>query len=59
MTEAVILAGGKGTRSVDPGTAKLAQVIGDESLLGWHLRILRDSGLTRAVVVAGHLGDQV
>ena len=57
--EAVILAGGKGTRSADPGTAKLAQVIGDESLLGWHIRLLNDCDITQAVVVAGHLGDQV
>lgn len=58
-TAAVILAGGKGTRSADPGLAKLAQRIDGTSLLEWHIRLLADSEIDEAIVVAGHLGDQV
>ena len=55
----VILAGGRGTRSADPGTAKLAQRIGGRSLLDWHLHLLAECGFTEAVIVTGHLSDQV
>ena len=56
---AVILAGGKGTRSADPTKAKLGQELGAVPLLQWHMRLLQPSEITKAVVVAGHLGDQV
>lgn len=56
---AVILAGGRGTRSEDPTKAKIAQVIGGKSLLEWHLHLLEASEIWEAIVVAGHLGDQV
>ena len=56
---AVVLAGGKGTRSADPTRAKLGQRIGDASLMEWHLRLLTPSEVDRILVVAGHLGDQV
>lgn len=56
---AVVLAGGRGTRSADPGLAKLAQEIEGASLMEWHLRLLHHSGIDHVVVVAGHLGDQV
>jgi histidinol-phosphate phosphatase family protein len=56
---AVILAGGKGTRSADPTKAKLGQEIDGVPLLQWHLRLLEPSEITEAIVVAGHLGDQV
>lgn len=56
---AVILAGGKGTRSADPTKAKLAQQIDGVSLLQWHMRLIEPSEITEAVVVAGHLGEQV
>lgn len=55
----MVLAGGKGTRSADPGRAKLAQEIAGESLMAWHLRLLEPSEIDEALVVAGHLGDQV
>ena len=58
-TAAVVLAGGKGTRSADPTLAKLAQEIGDASLMAWHLRLLDDAPVEDVLVVAGHLGDQV
>jgi len=56
---AVILAGGKGTRSADPARAKLAQEVGGHSLMEWHLLLLEGSEIDEAIVVAGHLGDQV
>lgn len=56
---AVVLAGGRGTRSVDPTRAKLAQEVGGVSLMEWHLRLLEQSEVHEAMVVAGHLGDQV
>ena len=56
---AVILAGGKGTRSADPTKAKLGQELDGIPLLQWHMRLLQASEITEAVVVAGHLGDQV
>jgi histidinol-phosphate phosphatase family protein len=56
---AVILAGGKGTRSADPSQAKLGQVIGGKSLMQWHLDLLMDSEIDEVIVVAGHLGEQV
>lgn len=58
-TVAVILAGGKGTRSADPARAKLAQKIGGHSLLEWHLRLIETTEINQILVVAGHLGDQV
>ena len=58
-TVAVILAGGKGTRSADPTKAKLGQELDGAPLLQWHMRLLQPSEITTAVVVAGHLGDQV
>jgi histidinol-phosphate phosphatase family protein len=56
---AVVLAGGRGTRSADPSQAKLAQEIGDESLMHRHLDLLAGSQIHEALVVAGHLGHQV
>ena len=56
---AVILAGGKGTRSADPARAKLSQKFDGVPLLQWHMRLLQPSEITKTVVVAGHLGDQV
>ena len=56
---AVILAGGKGTRSADPTKAKLGQELGGLSLLQWHMRLIEPSEITDSIIVAGHLGDQV
>lgn len=56
---AVILAGGKGSRSADPSTAKLAQRVGGASLMEWHLALLEPCEIDQAIVIAGHLGDQV
>jgi histidinol-phosphate phosphatase family protein len=56
---AVVLAGGRGTRSADPTLAKLAQEVGGRSLMEWHVSLLEPSEIDEAIVVAGHLGDQV
>ena len=56
---AVVLAGGKGTRSADPTKAKLGQEVGGKSLMEWHVNLLTDSEITDVIVVAGHLGHQV
>lgn len=56
---ALALAGGKGTRSADPGTAKLAQVVGGATLLERHLDLLENSRLRELVIVSGHLGEQI
>lgn len=56
---AVVLAGGKGTRSADPSKAKLAQEVGGSPLMRWHLNLLEASQIRQCLVVAGHLGDQV
>ncbi len=56
---AVVLAGGRGTRSADPSRAKLAQVIDGASLMEWHLQLLQGTSITEALVIAGHAGDQV
>ena len=56
---AVVLAGGRGTRSADPTAAKLAHVIGGRTLLDWHVELLAPSSVDRLLIAAGHLGDQV
>lgn len=55
----VVLAGGRGTRSINPSKAKLAQVIDGASLMEWHLRLLAHSSVNEVIVVAGHAGDEV
>lgn len=57
--DAVVLAGGRGTRSADPSKAKLGQEVGGASLMEWHLRLVRPSRISEVIVVAGHLGGQV
>jgi len=58
-TAAVILAGGRGTRSANPGLPKIAQEVGGATLLQWHLDLLRASRIDDVVIVTGHLADQV
>jgi histidinol-phosphate phosphatase family protein len=58
-TAAVVLAGGRGTRSADPGTAKVAQIVGGKSVMEWHLQLLTDSRIDECLIVAGYLGQQV
>lgn len=56
---AVILAGGKGTRSANPNLAKVIQEICGKSLISYHLDLLDKSPITKVFVVGGHLSDQV
>ena len=58
-TVAVVLAGGRGTRSADPTKAKVAQHVGGRSLMEWHVRLLAHSRIDECLVVAGYLGEQV
>ena len=58
-TVAVVLAGGRGTRSADPTKAKVAQHVGGKSLMEWHVRLLAHSSIDECLVVAGYLGEQV
>jgi len=58
-TVAIILAGGRGTRSADPNTAKIAQEIGGKSLLKWHLELLSTSSIDETILVTAHLSEQV
>lgn len=57
--DAVILAGGRGTRSANPSIPKIAQEIGGISLLQWHLDALARSTIQRVTLVTGHLSDEV
>lgn len=59
MTTALILAGGRGTRSSDPNLAKVCVQIGGKSLLQHHFDLIASSKVTDVVVVAGFAGDQV
>ena len=56
---AVILAGGRGSRSADPSRSKLGQILGGKPLMQWHVNLLSDSEIGEVIVVAGYLGDQV
>lgn len=56
---AIVLAGGRGTRSADPTKAKLGQHVGGKSLMEWHIALLKDTEISEVLVVAGHLGHQV
>lgn len=58
-TCAVILAGGKGSRSADPMVAKVAQEIGGKSLLEWQLNLIESTDVEQVFVVTGHLGTEV
>jgi mannose-1-phosphate guanylyltransferase/phosphomannomutase len=60
LLHALILAGGKGTRSENPLTPKILQEIsGNQSLLDLHLRLLEDSNPTSVTLLLGHLHDVI
>lgn len=59
IVSAIVLAGGRGTRSADPGRPKLGQVIAERDLLKRHLDLLEGSSVDELLIVAGHLGEQV
>lgn len=59
MTSAVMLVGGKGTRSANPGVAKVTQTIAGRPLLSFHRDLLHASMVRELIIVTGHLHDQV
>lgn len=56
---ALILAGGRGTRSLDPSKAKVSVEIGYSTLLELHLKLLQREGISRVSIVAGHAYEQI
>ncbi len=57
----VILSAGKGTR-IDPFNAHFPKPllpIGNEPIMGHHLRLFRSLGITKVVVVVGHLMERI
>lgn len=59
MNLALILAGGRGTRSADPGTPKVCVPIGRKPLLQHHFDLLSQSEIRKVIVAAGVMADQV
>jgi mannose-1-phosphate guanylyltransferase/phosphomannomutase len=57
---ALILAGGRGTRSENPSIPKILQgITGEKTLLNLHLDSLRQSGISRTTFLLGHLNEIV
>jgi mannose-1-phosphate guanylyltransferase/phosphomannomutase len=56
---AVILNGGRGTRSKNPSLAKALQIIGGKPIIEWQIEALRASGVNRFIISLGNLADQV
>lgn len=60
--QAIIMAGGKGTRLVsvtkDEIPKPMAPVAG-KPILEWQLQCLRENGVTDVVIVTGHLGEKI
>ena len=57
----VILSAGKGTR-IDPFNARYPKPllpIGNEPVIGHHLRVFRELGIRRVHIVVGHMMDQI
>jgi histidinol-phosphate phosphatase family protein len=59
MTTAIILAGGRGTRSANPDIAKACVTVGDRPLLQHHFDLLQKSQIHHSIIVAGHAASQV
>jgi NDP-sugar pyrophosphorylase family protein len=57
--QAVILAGGKGTRMGDLTVPKGMLPIGRKPLLAHQVELLRDSGVTNILMLTGHLGEAI
>jgi len=58
-TMVIVLAGGRGTRSVNPRIAKVAQKVTDKSLLQWQIDSLTGLDSLGITVIGGHLAEQV
>lgn len=61
MTKAMILAAGRGERMrpLTDQTPKPLLKVGGEPLIGWHIRRLRDAGMTELVINHAWLGEQI
>lgn len=59
MNLALILAGGRGTRSSDPGTPKVCVPIGGKPLLQHHFDCLAQSQIRKVIVAAGFMAGEV
>lgn len=58
-TIAIVLAGGKGTRSANPNIPKLGQLIGEKTQFEHICDLLSQNKIKDALIISGHLGDQV
>ena len=56
---AIILCGGRGTRSKNPSLAKSLQVIGGRPIIEWQIEDLQRSGIKKIVLSVGHLSEQI
>jgi mannose-1-phosphate guanylyltransferase/phosphomannomutase len=55
----VILAGGKGSRSIDPEKPKCLEFIGEKPLLEWHFDYLKKAGVDEIVLSTGFASEQI
>jgi mannose-1-phosphate guanylyltransferase/phosphomannomutase len=55
----LLLAGGKGTRSLNPNQPKVSQIVGNQSLLDWHSDLFRINKVENVSIVGGHLSEKV
>lgn len=61
MTQAVVLAGGKGTRlgALTEHTPKPLVLVNGRPFLEYVLELLRRHGITEVIILTGYLGDQI
>jgi mannose-1-phosphate guanylyltransferase/phosphomannomutase len=59
MNEIVIIAGGKGTRSLNANTPKSMQLIGGKPLIEWQLENINSWADANIHVIGGYLGNQI
>ena len=56
---AIILAGGKGSRSINPAHPKCLEIIGGKPLLHWQLDLLIDAGVDEVIISTGFASDEI
>jgi MurNAc alpha-1-phosphate uridylyltransferase len=61
VTEAVILAGGRGTRvsGLAQNLPKVMLEVAAKPFIAWQLELLKNNGIRRAVICAGYLGEKI
>ena len=60
--QAVIMAGGKGTRLLDLTKDEIPKpmtLINSKPILEWQIECLRRNGITDICIIAGHLGEKI